>query len=181
MKGFINWKDATKVLSRHGICDFHKAAASALSTKANIADMLSISVASEKKANHDYNMLKVISSVCFLAHQGQPLRGDGPFELDSYFHQLLVLRGKDYLPITTFLQKKQLKYTSHEVQNELLAILSTQIFRDIAKEIFSVKFFTVMIDEATDLSNTEQVVLVLLMSRRILLWKNILFISNRCN
>ena len=132
MKGFINWKDATRVLSRHEICDFHKAAASALSTKANIADMLSISVASEKKANHDY-MLKVISSVCFLAHQEQPLRGDGPFELDSNFHQLLVLHGEDYLPIKTFLQMKQLKYTSHEVQNELLAIMLTQILRDIAK------------------------------------------------
>ena len=124
-----------QVLSRHENCDFHKAAASALSTKANIADILSISVASEKKANHDY-MLEVVSSVRVLAHQGLPLRGDGPFELDSNFHQLLVLCGEDYLPIKTFLQKKQLKYASHEVQNELLAIMSTQILCDIAKEIF---------------------------------------------
>ena len=104
MKGFIDWKDAPKVLSRHGICDYHKAAASALSTKANIADMLSISVASKKKANHDY-MLEAVSTVHFLAHQGQPLRGDGPFELDSNFHQLLVLRGKDYLPIKQFYKR----------------------------------------------------------------------------
>ena len=106
-------------------------------------------------------MLKIISSMHFLARQGLPLRGDGPIEQDSNFHQLLVLRGEDYPPIKSFLQKKQLKYTSHEVQNELLAIMSTQIFRDIGKEILSAKFFTVMIDEATDLSNTEQVVLVL--------------------
>ena len=38
--------------------------------------------------------------------------------------------------------------------------MSTQIIRDIAKQILSAKLFTVIIDEATDLSNTEQVVLV---------------------
>ena len=160
VKGFINWKDATRVLSRHESCDFHKTAASALSSKSNIADMLSSQVASEKKANHDY-MLKVISSVRFLARQGLPLRGDGPLEQDSNFYQILKLRGEDCPLIKTFLEKKQLKYTSHEVQNELLAIMSTQILHDIAKEILSEKFFTVMIDEATDLSNTEQVVIVL--------------------
>ena len=35
--------------------------------------------------------------------------------------------------------------------------MSTKILRDIAKEILSEKFFMVMIDEATDFSNTEQV------------------------
>ena len=38
VKGFINWKDATRGLSKHENSDFHKAAASALSTKANVAD-----------------------------------------------------------------------------------------------------------------------------------------------
>ena len=157
---FFNWKDATRGLSKHENSDFHKAAASALSTKPNVADVLSASFANEKKSNRDY-MLKIISSVHFLAHQGLLLRGDGPIEQDSNFHQLLVLRGEDYPPIKSFLQKKQLMYTSHEVQNELLAIMSTQIIRDIGKQILSAKFFTVMIDEATDLSNTEQVVLLL--------------------
>ena len=42
VKGFINWKDATRGLSKHENSDFHKAAASALFTKANVADMLSV-------------------------------------------------------------------------------------------------------------------------------------------
>ena len=52
-----------------------------------------------------------------------------------------------------------MKYTSHEIQNELLSILSLQI-REIASQIQSAPYFTVMIDEATDLANIEQVVLV---------------------
>ena len=42
VKGFINWKDATRGLSKHDNSDLHKAADSALSTKANVADMLSV-------------------------------------------------------------------------------------------------------------------------------------------
>ena len=42
VKGFINWKNATRGLYKHDNSDLHKAAASALSTKANVANMLSV-------------------------------------------------------------------------------------------------------------------------------------------
>ena len=54
-----------------GNCDVFKAANSALSNKANIADLLSMQAANEKKA-HGY----------FLNTD----RGDGPAEEDSNFH-----------------------------------------------------------------------------------------------
>ena len=52
-------------------------------------------------------------------------------------------------------------YTSHEIQNELLSIMSLQVIREIASQIKSAPYFTVVIDEATDLANFEQVVLVI--------------------
>ena len=54
-----------------------------------------------------------------------------------------------------------MKYTSHEIQNELLSIMSLQVIREIASQIQSAPYFTVMIDEATDLANIEQVILVI--------------------
>ena len=48
VKGFINWKDATRGLSKHENSDLHKAAASALSTKANVADTLCVLLAFKK-------------------------------------------------------------------------------------------------------------------------------------
>ena len=54
-----------------------------------------------------------------------------------------------------------MKYTSHETQNELLSIMSLQVIHEIASQIQSAPYFTVMIDEATDLANIEQVVLVI--------------------
>ncbi len=87
------------------------------------------------------------------------MRGDGD-DTDSNLHQLLVLRGEDYPAINHFLERQQLKYTAHEVQNELLSIMALQVLCCIAAEIHSAVFVTVIIDEAANCSNKEQVVLV---------------------
>ena len=58
------------------------------------------------------------------------------------------------------LEKKQLKYTSHEIQNEILSIMAQAILRRLVRHIQSSVFFTLMVDETTDISNREQVVLV---------------------
>ncbi len=157
VKGFTNWKDATRMFTKHESCDFHKSTAVALASRVDVGDMLSKQAATEKQQNRQY-LLKVLSSIRFLARQGLPLRGDGD-ETDSNLHQLLVLRGEDYPAINHFLGRQQLKYTAHEVQNELLSIMALQVLRRIAAQIQSAVFFTVMIDEATDCSNKEQVVL----------------------
>ena len=158
VKGFTNWKDATRLFARHENCDFHKSSAAALASRVDVGDMLSRQAATEKQQNRQY-LLKVLSSIRFLARQGLPLRGDGD-ETDSNFHQLLLLRGEDYPPIHEFLRKQQLKYTAPEVQNELLSLMAQQILRHRAKQIQDSVFFTIMVDETTDSSNKEQVVLV---------------------
>ena len=157
VKGFTNWKDATRVFVKHESCDFHKSTATALASRVDVGDMLSKQAATEKQQNRKY-LLKVLSSVRFLARQGLPLRGDGS-ETNSNLHQLLVLRGEDYPAIHQFLERQQLKYTAHEVQNELLSIMAQQVLRHIALQLQRAVFFTIMVDETTDCSNKEQVVL----------------------
>ena len=159
VKGFSNWKDGTRSFSKHESCDFHKVCAAALASTVDVGDMLSRQAASDKRENREY-LLKVLSTVRFLARQGLALRGDGD-ETDSNLHQLLVLRSEDYSAMRKFLEKQQLKYTSPEVQNEFLSIMAHQIIRKIAANVQTAVNYTVMIDETTDQSNTEQVVLVL--------------------
>ena len=120
--------------------------------------MLPKQAATEKQQNRQY-LLKVLTSIQFLARQGIPFRGNGD-ETDSNLYQLLLLRGEDYPPIHQFLQRQQLKYTAHEVQNELLSIMSQQILRGLALQIQKAVYFSIMIDETSDCSNKEQVVLV---------------------
>ena len=52
-----------------------------------------------------------------------------------------------------------MKSTSPEIQNEILKIMATNILRKIQAQL-QLGYFTEMISETTDLSNTEQVVLV---------------------
>ena len=124
---------------------------SALASRVDIRDVLSKQAASEKQQNRQY-LLKVLSSIRFLAHQGLQLRGDGN-ETDSNLRQLLDLRAEDFPLIHQFLQRQQLKYTTHDVQNEFLSIMAQQILRSIAEQIKNAVFFTVMINETTDCSN----------------------------
>ena len=76
VKGFTNWKAATRCFSRHESCDCHKLCAAALASTVDVGNMLSQKAAAEKKANREY-LLKLLSSVQFHACQGLALRGDG--------------------------------------------------------------------------------------------------------
>ena len=58
------------------------------------------------------------------------------------------------------LKKKMDKYTSHDIQNELLKIMSHYVLRGIAEQLQSSSFLTVMIDETTDVTNQEQVTII---------------------
>ena len=59
----------------------------------------------------------------FLARQGLPLRGHDD-ETESNFFQLVKLRGEDDPRIESWLEKKTDKYTSSDIQNEILKAVS---------------------------------------------------------
>ncbi|KAL5463626.1 hypothetical protein EMCRGX_G032541 [Ephydatia muelleri] len=91
-----------------------------------------------------------------MTRQGLAIRGDGD-EMDSNFHQLLILKGFDDVTIHALLAKKQDKYTSPQIQRAVTDN-GTIYLRDIALSIREAKYFTIMADEVTDASNREQVV-----------------------
>ena len=114
-------------------------------------------------------MLKIIlSTIRYLGRQGLALRGHYKSvdesrkrgEFDSNFIQLLRTRAEDNPQLLKWMEKSQDKFTSPEIQNEILSIMALHILREIASEL-SGKWYTIMVDETTDLSNTEQMVLYL--------------------
>ena len=58
------------------------------------------------------------------------------------------------------MSKSQDKFTSPEIQNEFLSIMAMTILRQIV-DIIRGKLYTIMIDETTDISNTEQMIFCL--------------------
>ena len=105
-------------------------------------------------------LLTILSNLRFLGRQANPLRGDGS-GLESNFQQLLCLCALENPHITEWLKRKTDTYTSPEIQNELLKIMSLQVLREIAKEMQASSFFSLMADETTDCSNHSQLVIVI--------------------
>ena len=88
------------------------------------------------------------------------MHGSGGGE-ESNFIQLMKLRGMDDSRIFDWIGKKSNKYTTADMQNETLMVMSLKVLREIVSEIHKASFYTVMVDETTDCSNTEHVVLVI--------------------
>ena len=57
------------------------------------------------------------------------------------------------------MKKKTDKYVYHDIQNEMLKVMSLQVSYKIIDCLHSADYFSIMIDEMTDCSNFEQVVI----------------------
>ena len=90
----------------------------------DIGSMLSQENAKQREENQTM-LLKIISSLCFLARQGLALRDDGR-EDDGNFIQLLKSNCGEGSIVTEWLSRRSNKYTSHEIQNEILTAIYVQ-------------------------------------------------------
>ena len=73
----------------------------------------------------------------------------------SNFIQLLKQRGKDQPLLLKWVERKEDRYTSHDIQNEIIAIMANHVIRDMVSEIRG-GVFSIICDEYTDISNKEQ-------------------------
>ena len=133
--GFCNWKNALekkKGFQKHESSDSHMGAVARYVTApatviGDIGDLLCERHALEKSKNRKI-LLTILSNIRYLARQALPLRGDWNTETmceeNSNFHQLLKLRAQENPEIIEWLQKRDEKYTSPEIQNEMLEAMA---------------------------------------------------------
>ena len=88
-----------------------------------------------------------------MARQELDARGDGDGE--STLIQLMRLQSKTFPELTDWLSKKTEIYTSYDLQNEIVNLMSNQIVTNLLKSLGSY-IFSVVCDEYTDVSNKEQ-------------------------
>lgn len=170
------WRDfhkPTERLDKHFNASYHHEAAQRCKdfviTAKNPEKSISLKINSRNKEIHNNNvqvLTEVISALDFLAKQGLPLRGhrDDSTNNDASnqgnFIELLkhaALAQKDGV-LANHLKncKKNARYTSKGIQNELLSIIADLVREDIVKQVQDVKFFSVLADEVTDCANQEQ-------------------------
>ena len=68
------------------------------------------------------------------------------------------MQAENDLVFTDWLKRKNNKYISPEIQNEILKELALTILRDVVESIKAADFFSIMLDESGDVSNKEQTV-----------------------
>ena len=66
-----------------------------------------------------------------------------------------MMKSKEFPELKAWLEKKQGKFVTHDVQNEILTIMSNSVLRSLLKKIEG-KIYSTMCDEYTDCSNHEQ-------------------------
>ena len=157
--GFRNWKKAPKCFKEHEESKCHKAALTYQVVVPRCGDAVAMNnnEVIKRRYNERQYLKIVMESLQYLARQGIALRGneDGNDNLT----QLLLLRGKDHPYIIERLQSKipgKKRYTHHDFQDELLTIMSNQLLRKKLYDVNSNKFYSIMCDEYTDISNKEQ-------------------------
>ena len=168
-QGFQNWKRATEKsrgFRKHEMSKAHKEAVvrhvKTNPAQPDVVEMVSTEAKKIRFKNHQM-LLKILTNARFLARQALPLRGNwdkkSKLEIDSNFHQLLLLRYENEKELQTWLDQSTEKYTSPTMQNEMLQVLALGIFKEISSSILEAEFYTVMADESADVSNKEQVVI----------------------
>lgn len=121
-------------------------------TTLDVGELLNKAQKKEKETARE--MLRIIlSTVRYLA-----LRGDN--DAESNLIQLLHLRAEDNPQLTSWLARNQKKYTSLENQNEMLEIMGLSVLREILHCIHGSPFHTIIVDKTADISNKEQLTLV---------------------
>ena len=99
----------------------------------NIREMTSENLKTKMIENRKC-LLKIIETIRFLGRQGLVLRGREDDD-NSNFWQLLKLRTKDFPILKQWTERKSEKYTSHDIQNEILSLMAHEIVRDLSDEI----------------------------------------------
>ena len=117
-EGLSNWKKALARFKEHQVSDCYKIAIdyeTNLSRTCGNVWQMSSDAAKKTMESNRICFIKVIESLQYLARQGQAMQGDTDNE--SNFIQLLQLSGKDQPLRLKWLERKEDRYTSHDINN----------------------------------------------------------------
>ena len=102
-------------------------------------------------------LLKQLSSLRFLLRQGLAIRGHT--EAEGNLIQLMTLRSEDCPGLKTWLNKHQ--YLSHGIVNEMIMLMGNKLLRTLLEDIRESCWFSILADETRDISNEEQLVIII--------------------
>ena len=119
----------------------------------NVGEMIDDKITQQGQVERKY-LLDIIKCLIYLAPQGIPLQG---LDNNDNLTQILYLLGTKDDNITKLLQgQARHNHTHHDIQDALLHIMASNVLRVKVSTICERKYFSIMADEGTDVSNIEQ-------------------------
>ena len=171
--GFRDWKHATGAkgaLSIHHSCLSHKESVvawkqlKASSKSGSVADQLGTLRAEQIKRNNHY-MTSISNVLLLCCKQEIALRGHDERPESSNrgnFLEIMDLLSRHDQIIHDRLAHgpKNAKYTSPTIQNNIIAIMASQVRSSICSSVHKAGFYSIMADETKDLSKKEQLSII---------------------
>ena len=158
-EGFGNWSKALQRFQQHEKSDVHKEATEKMAARCSETNIASQLSAQHEADNlfHRKMLIKLLSCIRYLARQGLALRGhhEDSNSFEGNLYQLLLLQAQENPQMKNWLLKKE--YISPEIVNELISIMGQTVLRQILSEIRSTMWFSLIADEASDISHHEHV------------------------
>ena len=114
--------------------------------------MIDDQITQQRQVERKY-LLDVIKCLRYLVRQRIPLQALD--NNDNLTQILYLLDAKDDSKTKHLQGQVRCKYMHHNIQNELLLVMASNVLRVKVSTIRERKFFSIMADEGTDLSNIE--------------------------
>jgi len=155
--GFANWKDPRQDFDRHQTSEMHIECANKWHHHLH-GERVDTMLCSEKKKQQAENraaLEAIVSSLKFLGRQGLSFRGH--IESEGNVMQLLEVRKRDNEQLSTWLSRSgRESYASHDIQDEILKLMSRAIILKIVENVQRSHYFAIIADESTDISGSQQ-------------------------
>ena len=100
-------------------------------------------------------LLTQLRAIVYLTRQGIAIRGHT--ESEGNLQQLLQMWSKDNNVVKSWVREN--RYTSHQAVNELIEMVGLSVLRNLLSKMTEVSgpvWFAIIVDEATDVTHTEQ-------------------------
>ena len=110
----------------------------------------------QQQSFHREILLKVLSTLRYLARQGLAIRGHHD---DGNLIQLLNCRSEDIASLRSWMLDR--KYLSHDIINEQIEIMAGHVLNNLITDIKNSGIFSIIADETRDISGFEQFVVCL--------------------
>ena len=169
VSGYRQWKKATEKdsgFAQHERSDYHNSAFCAWKDfRSYIETGKAIDVAlvsaHDKQVQENRHYIKQVAKVlCLTARQKIAQRGHREdienTNRGNFLEILDFISEHDDIVKQRLTGLHRIKYTSPEIQNEILEILANMIRDKISKELHSSTYYSVMVDESKDVSGKEQ-------------------------